>query len=70
MSRAKKADFKIDDVIVTIACPYCQAQQRPPTYPNSYGWDRKYINRVATKGEITCGKCGKKFELPVTLINL
>jgi hypothetical protein len=69
MDGKKKAIFKVEDVIVSIACPHCLHKQQPKRYPNSIGWDFKDIRAVGTSRKISCQECKEEFALPVKLFN-
>lgn len=66
-----KAQFTIEDVIVSVICPKCDNKQPSPNNPASLGWDRKDVNRVGQAGVVICAneKCRLRFPLLVRLFN-
>jgi hypothetical protein len=66
----EKAKFRIEDVIVAVVCPHCEARQASPHYPSSHGWDRSDVKFHGARGAVTCGNCRERFLLPVKLLEL
>ncbi|MGH9942462.1 MAG: hypothetical protein ACRD9R_08920 [Pyrinomonadaceae bacterium] len=66
----RKAEFRVEDVVVSVICPHCQNQQHSPNYPTSFGWDKSDAKRVGPKGEMACEMCRQKFALPAALFSL
>jgi hypothetical protein len=72
MAGRLKAQFNIEDVVVSVVCPSCHNKQPSPNWPSSYGWDRKDVGHVGRAGVVVCATetCRQRFPLPVTLFNL
>ncbi len=66
----KKAEVKVEDVIVSVACPECGERLVSPGFPQSLGWDRKDVKKVGAGGRLNCPKCRNRFELPAKLFTL
>lgn len=66
----KNAQFNVEDVVVSITCPYCSNKQPSINYPDSHGWDRADFNKIARKRDVKCQVCGEFFSLPVKLQQL
>lgn len=66
----EKAKFHIEDVIVAVICPHCEARQASPHYPSSHGWDSADVKRSGARGTVCCGNCRERFLLPVKLLEL
>jgi transcription elongation factor Elf1 len=66
----EKARFQIEDVIVAVTCPHCEARQPSPNYPTSHGWDKADVKKFGARGAVTCGNCRERFLLPVKLLEL
>ena len=47
----KKAEFKIEDLIVSVICPHCKQKQDSPGWVNSLGWDKNDLRRVGAHGK-------------------
>jgi len=67
---AKKAEFIIEDMIVSVACPDCGSKPPSPKYPNSIGWDKSEVKSVGKRGKVKCLHCGSQFGLPARLFDL
>lgn len=65
-----KAEIRIEDAIVSVACPVCQSRQASPSYSNSEGWDKNDVKKVGRRGQIKCLHCGERFLLPVKVFAL
>jgi hypothetical protein len=66
----RKAQFQIEDVIVSVTCPRCGNKQPSPGYPESLGWDEKDVARIGQTGEVVCATCRERFPLPSKLFHL
>lgn len=66
----EKARFRIEDVIVSVYCPHCEARQASPHYPESHGWDRADVKKYGARGALTCGNCRERFLLPAKVLEL
>jgi hypothetical protein len=66
----RKAQFNIEDVIVSILCPRCGNKQPSPGFPDSLGWDVKDVSGARKKGEVVCLVCNERFPLPSQLFHL
>jgi hypothetical protein len=65
-----KARYRIDDLIVTVYCPACEARLASPGYPESHGWDKADVRKFGARGAVTCVNCRERFLLPAKLLEL
>ena len=66
----KKAKFAIEDIIVSLECPFCGSNLPSPKYPNSVGWDRTELKLYGTSKAVVCEKCRERVLLPTKLFEI